>query len=308
MKQATSALALAIGLDAALGEGSSRWHPVAILGSLLQTLYRPLERRSAGRQLWGGALALVAVAAMVGLVAQLVESGLKRRNVLGVALLGAALKSTFSLRQLLVEGVGVATALDRTDLPSARWRLRALVSRPTDQLEPGLLASAAIESLAENLSDSIVAPLLYYALFGLPGAAVYRVVNTADAMYGYHGETEWLGKAAARTDDLLNWIPSRVSAALLVLAAGTQGVSATAAAIKCWRHDAPGTASPNAGRPMAAMAGALRRRLEKRGHHVLAADQVQPSGVDVRRAALLTAVAAGLASMATLAFVESHRW
>ena len=308
MKQATAALAAAIALDATFGDGHSRWHPVAGLGLLLQALYRPLARRSERSQLLGGAVALAVAAAMVGVTAQLVETNLKRRNALGPALLAPALKWTFSLRQLLGEGLGVATALDQADLPSARWRLRALVSRPTDQLEPGLLASAAIESLAENLSDSIVAPLLYYALFGLPGAAVYRVVNTADAMYGYHGETEWLGKAAARTDDLLNWIPSRVSAALLVLAAGTQGVSATAAAIKCWRHDAAGTASPNAGRPMAAMAGALRRRLEKRGHHVLAADQVQPSGVDVRRAALLTAVAAGLASMATLAFVESHRW
>lgn len=275
---------------------------------LLQALYRPLARRSERSQLLGGAVALAVAAAMVGVTAQLVETNLKRRNALGTALLAPALKWTFSLRQLLGEGLGVATALDQADLPSARWRLRALVSRPVDHLGPQLLASAAIESLAENLSDSMIAPLFYYALFGLPGAAVYRVVNTADAMYGYHGDTEWLGKAAARTDDLLNWIPSRVSAALLVLASTTQGWPATAAAIACWRRDGAMTASPNAGRPMATMAGALQRRLEKRGHHVLAADQLQPSGADVRRAALLTAVAAGLASTAIVTWLEARRW
>src|SRR5205823_12487301 len=118
------------------------------------------------------------------------------------------------------EGVGVASSLERDHLPITRARLRALVSRPTDALDRPLLASAAIESMAENLADSVVAPLLYYVVLGLPGAVLYRVVYTADAPSGYRGENEWLGKAAARADDALSWLPSRVSAAALVGAAG----------------------------------------------------------------------------------------
>lgn len=307
MKPATAALAAALALDVGVGEGPLRWHPVAGLGSWLQALHRPLPSRSRRTQLVGGALALGEVTAIVGMGAHLLARDATRRGLLGMAVMASVLKWTFSARMLLEEAIAVASALECADLTAARRRLRSLVSRPVGQLEPDLLASAAIESLAENLSDSIVAPLLYYAAFGLPGAAVYRVVNTADAMYGYHGDTEWLGKAAARTDDVLNWLPSRLSAALLVLASATQGWPASRAAITCWRRDAATTASPNAGRPMAAMAGALRRRLEKQGHHVLGADQPRPTAADVRRAARLTGLAAAGASVVTAVLIEMRK-
>ncbi|MHB1526476.1 MAG: adenosylcobinamide-phosphate synthase CbiB [Candidatus Dormibacteria bacterium] len=304
MRQRAMALVGALVVDIAFDEADRRWHPVAATGALLDAGHHPFRGRSARTQMLGGAAALGAVAALVVAAARAAERGLGRRQIVGAVVLAFALKPTFSLRQLLAEGVGVARALDRGDVEGARVRLRALVSRPVDALDHPLIASAAIESLAENLADSVVAPLLYYAVLGLPGAALYRVVNTADAMYGYRGELEWLGKVAARADDVLNWLPSRLSAVALVLAAAaTRGVPAVVGAISGWRADASSTASPNAGRPMAVMAGALHRRLEKPGHYILGGDNPQPRSGDVRAAALITGVAAGLAVIGVLAML-----
>src|SRR5262249_5354547 len=137
----------------------------------------------------------------------------------------------------------------------------------------GHLASAAVESLAENLVDSWLAPMLAYAAFGLAGATAYRAVNTADAMWGYHSPRyEELGKALARLDDALNWVPARVGAGLLVLASG-----GSAAALAAWRRDGGLTASPNAGQVMATAAGALGVQLEKVGHYRLNAGAPLPA-------------------------------
>jgi adenosylcobinamide-phosphate synthase len=155
-----------------------------------------------------------------------------------------------------------------------------LVSRPTAELDAALIAAAAIESLAENLVDSWVAPLAAYACFGLPGAYAYRAANTADAMWGYRTPTyAWLGKPAARLDDLLTWLPARLGALLLVVAGPRRG-----AALAAWRRDAGCTQSPNAGQPMAAAAGQLGVRLEKRGHYTLFAEAPPPSSEDLAAA------------------------
>jgi adenosylcobinamide-phosphate synthase len=131
-----------------------------------------------------------------------------------------------------------------------------------------MVASAAIESVAENAADSFVSPLLFFLLLGVPGAMAYRVVNTLDAMWGYRGRYEYMGKSTARLDDLLNLVPARISALLLAIAAPLSGGSARGA-LRVLRRDRALTASPNAGWPMAAVAGALRVRLEKPGQYVL---------------------------------------
>src|SRR3984893_8531942 len=144
-----------------------------------------------------------------------------------------------------------------------------LVSRRTDDLDAGATAGAAVESLAENLTDSWVAPLCFYLAAGLPGAWLYRAVNTADAMIGYReGLLEQLGGASARLDDMLNWIPARLGALALCLGAWL-GHESGKRAWRTMRRDGGLTASPNAGRTMAAMAGALGVTLEKRGHYRL---------------------------------------
>src|SRR5262249_11437966 len=154
----------------------------------------------------------------------------------------------------------VGRALAAGDLAAARLGLRSLVSRDTSALDPPLLAAAAVESVAENASDSLVAPLFFFVLGGVPAALAYRACNTLDAPLGHRGEAGWRGEAAARLDDAANLVPARLTAALLVVASALVGASASGA-LRAWWRDGARTESPNAGRPMAAMAGALGVRL-----------------------------------------------
>ena len=300
-------LAAAACLDRALGEPPAAFHPVVLIGRALSVGTDRHRGSTKVAQLLGGAVALgcvgTAAVAAAWAVERIFDGGALRW--LGR---GAALKPMFAVRMLLREAESVALALEARDLDLARQRLRSLVSRPAAGMSSALIAAAAIESLAENLGDSVVAPWLYFAGFGLPGAAVYRVVNTADSMYGYRGDTEWLGKAAARSDDLLNWLPSRLAAAAIVGAARLRLGSATAAsALDTWQADAGATASPNAGQPMAAMAGALRRRLEKRDHYVLGERFPEPTAADIRRALDLTSTASWIALGAMIAGLVARR-
>ena len=187
-----------------------------------------------------------------------------------VPLTALLLKLSFSLFALTKVGHEVRQALEQLNLPEARRLLGFhLVSRDTNSLSESEVAGATVESLAENLSDSVVAPLFYFALFGLAGAWVYRFVNTADAVLGYReGTLEHLGKAAARLDDALNFVPARLSALLLCVAAP----AANADPGNAWRtvrRDAGKTPSPNAGWTMAAAAGGLNVRPDKRGTYTL---------------------------------------
>jgi adenosylcobinamide-phosphate synthase len=193
------------------------------------------------------------------------------------------LKTMFSWRTLHQAGQRVHQPLAAGNLDEARAALRWLVSRDTAELDTPLLAAAAIESLAENASDSVVAPLLAYALAGLPGACAYRAVNTLDAMVGYRGRYEHLGKVPARLDDLLNLLPARLTGLLIVAAAALCGADARQA-WQVMQRDHARTASPNAGYPMAAIAGALGLRLAKPGHYCLNASGRDPTAEDVRRA------------------------
>lgn len=136
------------------------------------------------------------------------------------------------------------------------------------KLDQPLLIAATVESVAENSSDGFVAPLLYYLVLGVPGALFYRTVNTCDSMVGYHGEYEYLGKFAARLDDVANFIPARLTGLLIVVAAYVAGKDSRSAWKMMWR-DHSKTESPNAGWPMSAAAGALDVQLEKVGHYVL---------------------------------------
>jgi len=282
---------------------------VACVGRLLELGYEPFRIGSPRDQLAAGVLALGAVAGPAAILSRLMERVLLQLPLpVGALLLALALKPTFAIRQLLGEALGVATVLETGQTDEARRRLRALVSRRTAALAPSLLASAAIESIAENLADSVAAPLLYYVAFGLPGAVVYRVVNTADAMYGYHADLEWLGKAAARADDVLSWLPSRVSALALVGATTLLcGPGGGRRALASWRQDGRLTESPNAGQPMAAMAGSLGCRLEKPGHYVFGEGYADPSPNDIRMAVRVAGVAAACVGLLAIASLMGRR-
>lgn len=213
----------------------------------------------------------------------------------------AVLDAACSLRTLLARATEVETALDAGDIEAARTLCGThLVSRDTADLDASEVAGATIESVAENLSDGVIAPWLAFALAGAPGAAAYRVANTMDALWGYHTpEFEVLGRASAHLDDTLNLLPARVTALALVLAAAMPGTSARGA-LAAWRSDARYTQSPNAGHPMAAMAGALGVTLTKRGAYTLGAPGRAPEAADIGRAIRLARAAAILAGAKVL--------
>jgi adenosylcobinamide-phosphate synthase len=288
-------LLLALAFDWLAGELPNALHPVVWLGQLIGWLERRAPHDNPPAELLYGA---GMTAATVG--AATVPALLATRSPRPLAAL--LLKTMFSWRTLHQAGEQVRAPLAADDLEGARAGLRWLVSRDTAALDAPLLAAAAIESLAENASDSVVAPLLAYALGGLPAACAYRAVNTLDAMVGYRGRYEYLGKVPARLDDLLNIVPARLTGLLIVAAAGLCGADARQAWRVLWRDHAI-TASPNAGYPMAAIAGALDVRLEKAGHYCLHAAGRPPTAADLRRAGQLVGVALGLASLAAGLFV-----
>ncbi len=287
-------LPLAVGWDLLLGEPPNHLHPVVWIGTVARQLERAAPARNPQRQFVFG----LGLAVLPPLTYALLTARLWRRlaqvSPLALLLTVPVLKSTFAIQELRRAGRRVQQALRADDLAAARTALRSLVSRDPATLDAGLVAAAATESLAENLSDSIVAPLCYWACFGLPGAVAYRAINTHDALFGYHGQYEWLGKAAARLDDLANMLPSRLTALLLIGAAALSGADPRQALI-VMRRDARMTESPNAGWPMAAMAGALGVELAKVGHYRLGAGGAPPTAATVAQADQLVRWVAGFA-------------
>lgn len=292
MRARSDVLLLALALDWLVGEPPNALHPVVWLGRLIVLLEHRAPRDNPPVELLYGA----------GMTAACVGAAVLPALVLPNSRLAEALllKTTFSWRTLHHAGERVRQPLAVGDLDGARAELRWLVSRDTMQLDAPLLTAAAIESLAENASDSVVAPLLAYALASVPGACAYRAVNTLDAMVGYRGHYEYLGKVPARTDDLLNLLPARLTALLIVAAAGLCGADARQA-WQMMRRDHALTASPNAGYPMAAIAGALDVRLEKVGHYCLHEHGRDPTADDLHRAGRMVLVAVGLACSVALA-------
>jgi adenosylcobinamide-phosphate synthase len=214
------------------------------------------------------------------------------------------LKTTFAIHGLVRAAQQVQVALDAGELERARqlvsWHL---VSRDTATLTPSQVAAATVESVAENASDGIIAPLVFYALGGLLAALAYRFINTADAMLGYHdAEREWLGKVPARLDDLVNLVPARLTAGLFLLATWLLG-GPIRRALMVWWHDAGQTASPNAGRPMSVMAGALGVELKKVGYYRLGAGHALPAAQDIPAAIRLLGWTVALA-VGVLAIVQ----
>ncbi len=296
---AALAVLLALAVDRWLGEPPLRLHPVVWIGHYLGWAGQriapaagiPLPQRDLAA-FARGAIAWCAGAILAITVALALQLGLQRLPAWGQLIaLGLLLKPLLAWSMLKSEVLAVEAALS-VSLQQGRGRLSWLCSRDTSALSESQVRETALESLAENLNDSGVAPLFWFALAGLPGAALYRFANTADAMWGYRGERsgrvwEWAGKWAAHADDLLSWLPARLTALLLALAAG--GLS-----LARLRREARVTPSPNGGWPMGAMALALGVRLGKPGVYTLNATGQPPGPHDTDRACALAGRALGL--------------
>jgi len=235
-------------------------HPVTWMGRLIAALERalnPAPHADGHARRAAGALALLILLIVVGAIAVFVQRGLFLLP-LGT-FLSALLASSLIAQRSLHRHVGaVASALEQGGVEAARLAVANIVGRDTAALDGAGVARAAIESLAENFSDAVVAPVFWLVIAGLPGAALYKAINTADSMIG-HRNTRYaaFGWASARLDDLVNLPASRLAALLLIAAAALSGDASPGDAWRAIWHDAPRHRSPNAGYPEAAMAGAL---------------------------------------------------
>lgn len=304
------AMLVALALDRIAGELPQRWHPVAGIGRYLRWAGARLPALAPARAFAGGALAWSLGAALVVAAAWALQAAAWRSfaapasmvgSLAAAAALGLLLKPMFAWRMLHEEVGAVEDAL-AAGLEAGRARIARLASRDVTALDAVQVRETAIETLAENLNDSVVAPLFWFAVAGLPGAVLYRYANTADAMWGYRGRWEWAGKWAARADDVLSWLPARLTAlALLPRPARWPELA----------RQARRTPSPNGGWPMGAMALALGARLGKPGAYLLNAGGRNVDAADTETAlhrasrALLPAIA--LLLMLAFALREAAR-
>ncbi|ELY58597.1 adenosylcobinamide-phosphate synthase CbiB [Natronococcus jeotgali] len=283
MTLTTAALVgFALGLDRVAGEPPNAAHPVAWLGRLVGALDRPWSDDDRVQRSLGVPIALVVPLVPAVAASGAVLAAAAVHPVAGATVAGLALYLTTSLRMLL-ELASEVVAATAGDLETARDRVRGLVGRDTDELSPAELRSAALESAAENLADGLVATLLPFAVlapFSLPAAAAaaawVKGVNTLDSMLGYPSKP--LGTASARLDDLVMWLPARLSALAIAVAAVDLGALARA---RGWARTPP---SPNSGWPMATLASALSVRLRKPGVYDLNPDAALPTLEDGERA------------------------
>ncbi|MCH8825934.1 MAG: cobalamin biosynthesis protein CobD [Chloroflexi bacterium] len=287
-------LVLALALDLAFREPPARLHPVVWIGGAISALDKWLPQSSPKKALTSGSFMAVCLPLVAGGLAWLAMLGLKEIGSLAYLIGGAVLlKTAFAVKGLALAAQATEDAMEAERLDDARGSLQSLVSRDAQGLAPPLVAAAAVESVAENTTDSYIGPWLAFALLGLPGAFAYRALNTLDSMVGYRGRYEYFGKASAKMDDLVNLIPARISAGLVLLAGSLEGLSARRGwneMIKAKRK----TASPNAGWTIGAMSGLLGVVLEKPGQYRIGDGYREPDASDIGASVRLAYLVAAL--------------
>jgi adenosylcobinamide-phosphate synthase len=282
-----AALASGLALDWAFGDPPNRYHPVAWLGRLVGHFVPRLKSRSAAAEkAKGAAFALTLVALFALAVHFAAVASLQFAGVFALAAFSAIiLKVTVAISGMEKHARAITDCLERGDLQGARQSLSMIVRRRTDDLDEQHILSATIECVGESTVDGIAGPVFYYSLFGPAGAFAYRVINTLDSMVGYKDEYyRNIGWMSARLDTIANYVPARITAFLMVASARMIGADWKNSVLMLQRDHAK-TFSPNAGYPMATMAGALRVRLEKIGHYALG-DGQEPATIEKCRQAV----------------------
>lgn len=282
-----AALAAAIGLDIGFGDPPNRYHPVAWLGRIIEYALPSLKSGSEKAERLRGAVFAVAVVASSAAAAFLIAyAGWYAAGAIGLGIASAVmLKLTIAVRGMQRHAEAIIDSLESGDIEAARQSLSLIVRRQTDSLSERHVLSATIECISESTVDGITGPVFYFSIFGPAGAVAYRAINTLDSMVGYKDEFfRNIGWMSARLDLLANYIPARMTALLMVLAARILGADWTNS-LRMMQRDHTRTASPNAGYPMATMAGALRVQLEKVGFYSLGDDQ-EPATIAKCRTAL----------------------
>jgi adenosylcobinamide-phosphate synthase len=274
-------LLLAVIFDILFGEPPAFLHPVVWMGKIINMFVSVAPRSH--RNIYGLIMVFFCVGITVLIPYALESAG---KGILAIVITAYFLKSSFSIRMLLVSAIGIQRELEIGNIEKVRRDLKTFVGRDTSHLDTHQSASAVIESLAESFVDGILSPLFYFLLFGLPGALAYRMINTLDSMVGYKKEPFLqLGYAAARIDDVVNFVPARLSFIFIFVASILYGKPLDA--IRTCMLDHNKTASPNSGWSMAAVSGSLNVRLEKVGYHVLGSNYSDPESFHIKKAIYL---------------------
>ena len=268
-------IGFAILIDLIFGDPKNRYHPTAWIGTLIAKFTPLAKHQNSTFEKIGGVLIIVIISSIVILLLLSLDFGISLiftdylSLIVSVLIGSMLLKTTIAIRGMEKHAINVLESLENNNLNMARNHLSMIVKRNTTNLDKNHVLSGVLESISENTVDGITGPMFYYAFFGLPGAFFYRIVNTADSMIGYKNDLfKNLGWFTATCDTILNYIPSRLTGLMMIISAALLHNN--------WRHsykimmrDGKKTESPNAGYPMAALAGALETKFEKINHYKL---------------------------------------
>ena len=268
-------IGFAILSDLIFGDPKNRYHPTAWIGTFIAKLTTITKNQNSTFEKVGGIIMIITISSVVVLLLSGLNFGISLISVdyisliLSVVIGALLLKTTIAIRGMEKHAISVLDSLESNDLDLARNYLSMIVKRNTTKLDKNHVLSGVLESISENTVDGITGPMFYYAFFGLFGAFVYRIINTADSMVGYKNDIfKNLGWFTAKCDTILNYIPSRLTGLMMVISAAILKNN--------WRNsykvmirDGKKTESPNAGYPMAALAGALETKFEKINHYKL---------------------------------------
>jgi len=277
------AVVFAITIDFTMGDPKNKFHPTAWIGILIGKLVPIAKNNRQKTARLSGMLLTISVATLVAVILYFINVGLYSLEsdksdfglydlvvtILTIVIMGILLKTTIAIKGMQLHAQLIMDALSKNNLDDARAKLSMIVKRDTKNLDREHIISATLESISENIVDGITGPLFYFAIFGLPGAFVYRTINTIDSMIGYKTEQfRNLGWFGANCDKILNYLPSRMTSLVMIFAAMILGKN-WKNSLEIMRRDSSKTESPNAGYPMATLAGALGTRFEKIDHYVL---------------------------------------
>ena len=268
-------IGLAVLLDFKFGDPKNKYHPTAWIGTLIAKLTPLAKNENPTIEKFGGICIVTITSGLVIVLLFALNVGITLISIDYVSLIvsvfvgGLLLKTTIAIHGMEKHAKSVLESLDEDNLDLARTHLSMIVKRNTTNLDKNHVLSGVLESISENTVDGITGPLFYYALLGLPGAFVYRVINTADSMIGYKTDIfKNVGWFAATCDSILNYIPSRLTGIVMIISAAILQNN-WKESYKIMIRDGKKTESPNAGYPMAALAGALETKFEKINHYKL---------------------------------------
>jgi len=262
-------------LDLTTGDPKNKFHPTSWIGTLIAKIVPIIKNKSPNVEKIGGIILVVSVTAFVAIILVFLNIEINNipiefvASIVSVVVGVILLKTTIAIRGMEKHAMAVMLSIEKNDLEAARTNLSMIVKRNTKDLDKNHLLSGTLESISENTVDGVTGPLFYFTFFGIPGAFIYRIVNTIDSMIGYKTSIfRNIGWFGANCDNILNYLPARITSFVMVIAAMILG-NDWKKSYQIMKRDGKNTESPNAGYPMAVLAGALGVKFEKIDHYCI---------------------------------------